>query len=326
MKFRKFGRTGIKVSEIGIGTWAIGGDMWGPQDEKNSVDALKKSLELGCNFFDTAIAYGNGHSERIIGRVMKEEGVLDDVVIATKVPPKNYLWSPPSSQSIDLAFPPEWIRECCETSLKNLGRSYIDILQLHTWSKSWDKETEWFEEMKKLKEEKKIRVIGISVRPVDPSEANSHISANRVESIQTVYNIMDQNPEQSLLPLAKKNEVGIIGRVPYAEGILTGKYSKDTKFNKEDWRSSMLQKIMPKLINQVEKIKELISDMPLYDAALKFCLSNDSVSVVIPGARNAMQAEKNLAVSDSEWKLSKEQLNELRRLWKEKKIGGIVFA
>src|SRR3989338_925605 len=325
MKFRKLGKTKMKVSEIGFGMWAIGGDMWGRQDDKDSVDALKKSLELGCNFFDTALAYGNGHSEKILGQVMKEEKILDDVIIATKVPTRNGVWSPPSNVKIEDAFPSEWIRESCEISLKNLGRNYIDVLQLHTWSKSWS-ETEWFDEMKKLKDEGKIRAIGISVSPERPAEANEQISENRVETIQTVYNILDQNPEEKLFPSAKKFEVGIIARVPYAEGILTAKFTKETKFSEDDWRKWRLQKNLPELINQVEKIKEITGEIPLHDAALKFCLSRNEVSIVIPGARNKKQAEQNFSVSESEWTLNKNQLDGLRKLWKEKEIGGITFA
>jgi len=326
MKFRKLGKTKIKVSEIGFGMWAIGGDMWGKQDDKDSIGALKKSLEVGCNFFDTALAYGNGHSEKILGNVMKEEKVLDEVIIATKVPPKNEIWSPPPHIKIQDAFPPEWIRKSCEISLKNLGRNYVDVLQLHTWNKSWDEETDWFEEMKKLKDEGKIRAIGISVSPTNPDQANLHISQSRVETVQTVYNIIDQNSEKKLFPVAKEYEVGIIARVPYAEGILTGKFKKDSKFPKEDWRSYSLQKHLPNLVKQVEKIKQVVKDMPLIEAALKFVLSSSEVSVVIPGCRNVKQAKMNFGVSESDYNLTKKQVRELRKLWRDGEIGGITFA
>ena len=326
MKFRKLGKTKIKVSEIGLGSWAIGGDMWGKQDDKDSIAAFKKSLELECNFFDTAVAYGNGHSEKILGQVMKEEKVLDDVIIATKVPPKNKVWSPPINEKIKDAFPREWIRKSCEISLKNLGRDFIDVLQIHTWNKNWDEETEWYDEMLKLKDEDKIRAIGISVSPGRPDEANEHISKNRLEAIQAVYNILDQNAEKNLFPLAKEFDIGIIARVPYAEGILTGKFTKDTKFSQEDWRRFSLQKNLSELIGQVEKIKEIVGNMELYEAALKFCLSHDAVSVVIPGCRNAKQAEKNFGVSDSGNRLTETQSSQLRKLWEEKEIGGVTFA
>ena len=326
MKFRELGKTKIKVSEIGFGMWAIGGDMWGRQDDKDSVSALKKSLEIGCNFFDTALDYGKGRSEKILGKVMKEEKVLDDVIIATKIPPRNGVWSPPANQKIEDAFPTEWIRESCEISLKNIGRNYIDVLQLHTWNKTWDEETEWFEEMLKLKDEGKIRAIGISVSPDRPAEANEHVSKNRIESIQVVYNILDQNPEKKLFPVAKEKGIGIIARVPYAEGVLTGKIKRDTKFSDDDWRKWALQKNLPELLEQVEKIKKNIGDVELYEAALKFCLSRNEVSVVIPGCRNEKQAEMNFGVAESDKNLTKSQLNELRELWEKKEIGGITYA
>lgn len=301
--------------------------MWGKQDDKDSEKALRKSLELGCNFFDTALVYGNGHSEKILGQVMKEEKVLDDVVIATKVPPKNGIWSPPLDVSINSSFPADWIRESCEISLKNIGRNYIDVLQLHTWNKSWDEETQWFEEMTKLKDEGKIRGIGISVSPARPDEANENISKNKVESIQTVYNILDQNPEKSLFEIAKENDVGIIARVPYAEGFLTGKFNKDTKFSNDDWRrQSRIQKNFLKILDQIEKIKRIVGDAELHEVALKFCLSRNEVSAVIPGTRNEKQAEKNFGVAESDMKLTKDQLNQLRLLWQRKEIGGITFA
>lgn len=316
-------KTSIKVSEIGFGSWAIGGERWGPQDDKDSIDALNRALDLGCTFFDTALTYGDGHSEKLIGQVMKERKCLDEVVIATKVPPKNWVWNPPANQPVKDAFPKDWIVECCEQSLKNLGRSYIDILQLHTWNESWENETDWHEVMQKLKDEGKILAVGISVSGGRPNEANKQISQEKVDTIQVVYNILDQSPEEKLFPLARKQKVGIIARVPLASGFLTGKFTKDTKFGKGDWRLEAFGKKLNTLLEQVEKVKAVVNNMPLYEAAIKFCLANSTVSSVIPGIRNTKQAEMNLDISDV--KLTEEQINKLHELWLSREIGGFIY-
>lgn len=327
MKYREFGKTGIKVSEIGFGAWAIGGEMWGFQDDKDSIAAINKALDLGCNFFDTAIAYGNGHSERLIGSVLRERKILDNVIIATKVPPKNGVWSPPIEQSIKEAFPPDWITECCNQSLKNLGRDYIDLLQLHTWNKSWDNETGWHETLMKLKEDGKIKGFGISVSAARPNEANKHVAEEMVDAIQVVYNIFDQTPEKELFQLVREHKIGIIAREPLAAGGLTGKFTKDTKFPEGDWRSYMRNREwLEKIVMQAELVKRIIPrDMQMYEAAIKFCLSSPAVSAVIVGTRNAKQAEMNFSVSD-ERELGKIQLNGLKQLWTSGKIGGLRFA
>lgn len=327
MQFRELGKTGIRVSEIGFGAWAIGGEMWGKQDDADSMAALHRALDLGCNFFDTALAYGNGHSERLIRDVLKERGVLKDVVIATKVPPKNYVWDPPLSVRIGKAFPGDWIVKCCHRSLKNLGRDYIDVLQLHTWSPSWAEHVEWYAAMRKLKEQGKIRVIGISVSAQRHAEANPQIEAGHVDAIQVIHNIIDQAAEETLFPLAQKHGIGILSRVPLASGALTGKFTRDTKFPKSDWRSERPERNwVATMVDQVEKIKFLTEDgTPLTYAALKFCLSHPAVSAVIPGIRNAKQAESNFAASDGK-PMSAEHAARLREMYRRKEIGGLFFT
>ena len=327
MQFRELGKTGIKVSEIGFGAWAIGGEMWGKQDDADSIAALHKALDLGCNFFDTALAYGDGHSEKLIHQVLKERGGLNDVVIATKVPPKNGVWDPPTSTPIGKEFPPGWIVKCCERSLKNLGRDWIDILQLHTWNPAWAERVGWYEAMLKLKEQGKIRAIGISVSAVRHGEANPHIKKKRVDSIQVIHNIFDQAAEKTLFSLAEKKGVGILSRVPLASGALTGKFKRDTKFPKDDWRSERPQKNwIAEMIDQVEKIKFVTEDgTSLTHAALKYCLAHPAVSAVIPGIRNAKQAEDNFAASDGKL-MPAEHVARLRELYRRKAIGGSFFT
>ncbi len=327
MQFRELGKTGIKVSEIGFGAWAIGGKMWGKQTDADSIAALHKALDLGCTFFDTALAYGDGHSEKLIRRVFKERGVLNDMIIATKVPPKNGQWDPPTNLPISQEFPGAWIIECCERSLKNLGRDHVDILQLHTWSPSWAERVEWHAAMEKLKAQGKIRVIAISVSAVRHDEANPQIKAGRVESVQVIHNIIDQSAEKTLFPLAQKKGVGILSRVPLASGVLTGKFTRETKFPKGDWRSERPdQNWVGEMVDQVEKLKFLTEDgTSLTHAALKYCLAHPAVSAVIPGIRNAAQAEANFSASDGK-PLSAEQVARVRALYRRKEIGGLFFT
>lgn len=327
MQFRELGSTGIRVSEIGFGAWPIGGEMWGGQDDADSVAALHRALDFGCNFFDTALSYGNGHSEKLINQVLKERGVLNEVVIATKVPPKNSFWDPPLSMAIGKEFPGDWIIKCCERSLKHLGRDWVDILQLHTWNPSWANRVQWYETMLKLKEQGKIRVIGISVSAVRHDEANPQIEKNRVECIQVIHNILDQSAEKTLFPLARKKGIGILSRVPLASGALTGKFTPATKFPKGDWRNERPNKNwVSEMVAQVEKIKFLTEDgTPLAHAALKYCLANPVVSSVIPGIRNAKQAEENFCASDGK-ALKMEDAERLREMYRKHEIGALFYT
>lgn len=299
MQYRTLGRTGIKVSEVGFGAWAIGVKNWGQQDDRDSIAALHKALDMGCTFIDTAQVYGNGHSERLIARVFKERG--ERVTVSTKIPPKNDIWGPQPGTDIRDAFPADWLIERCEMSLRNLETETIDIYQLHTWCPTWDKETEWYEALVKLREQGKIRYIGISVSDHRPWEANPQIKAGRVDTIQVIYNILDQSPEKELFPLAQKHNVGIINRVPLASGALTGKWTRDTKFPPGDWRGEW--KTRDWLLNKVEQVEQLRflekeTGMPLATAALKYCLAHPALSTAIPGIRNVRQAETNLSASD----------------------------
>ncbi len=315
----------MQVSEIGFGSWAIGGSDWGKQSDKDSVSALDAALNLGCNFFDTALSYGEGHSEKLIGDALRKNKVLEDVIVATKVPPKNGVWEPPIEQPISEAFPSDWITECCNKSLKNLGRSYIDLLQLHTWNKSWDNETDWHETLLKLRDDGKIRAFGISVSGPRPDEANAHVIRGSVDTIQVVYNILNQSAEAVLFPLAKEHNVGIICRVPLASGGLTGKFTDKTRFANGDWRRETEDRgWLLSMVKQVGKVKETMKNsVPLHEAAIKFCLSNPAVSTVVAGVRNAKQAELNFGVQTGE--LTPQKLAELRKMWRSGEIGNLRF-
>jgi aryl-alcohol dehydrogenase-like predicted oxidoreductase len=313
MQYRTLGRTGFRISEIGFGTWAIGAEMWGPQDDAESLAALHRALDLGCTFIDTAQVYGDGHSEQLIARVFRERG--ERVTVATKVPPKNRVWNPPPGTNIDDVFPYDYVYERCEVSLRNLETDCLDIYQLHTWCPTWDRETGWYEAMMRLREEGKIRAIGISVSDDRPGEANTHITAGRVDTIQVIYNILDQSPEWELFPLAQEQNVGIIARVPLASGALTGRFTRETTFPKGDWRRNLGRAWVVEQVDKVEKLGFMTEDgTPLTIAALKFCLSHPAVSTVIPGIRNVRQAEMNLSASDGRL-LPPQQLERLRQLF-----------
>ncbi len=322
MENRTLGRTGIEVSEIGFGAWAIGGEMWGPQNDRESVAALHRALDLGCTFFDTAQVYGDGHSERLIAKVLKERGARDQVTVATKVPPKNRIWRPRPGTPISEAFPPDYIRERCEISLETLETDTLDLYQLHTWCPAWDGETDWYEAMVQLQEAGKIRFVGISVSGDRPGEANSHLEAGRVDSVQVIYNILDQSPEEALFPVAQAHNVGIIARVPLASGALTGKWTRETEFPKGDWRGAWKDRAwLYDKVEQVERLRFLEEDgESLAAASLRFCLSHPAVSTVIPGIRDAEQAEINMGASDG-GPLEESKARRLREMYSDGLIG-----
>ncbi len=326
MKYRKFGSLGWDVSEISFGAWAIGGDMWGPQDDSESIKALHKAIDLGVNFIDTAQGYGKGHSEEIIGKVLKER--KEEIFVATKVPPiEGSPWPPPENFDVMKSFPPEYIIERCEGSLKKLQRDYIDVYQFHSWAPSFNLRDEWFEAMLKLKEQGKIRAIGVSVHDTTPDSVIGAFALDKADSVQVIYNMFEQYPAFNLFPVCKKLNKAVIVRVPFDEGSLTGKFTADTKFSEGDVRRHYFRgNNLKAVIERVEEIKVYKDQkhrlMSIAEFALKFCLNNDAVSTVIPGIRNIRQAKLNTAASNGT-SFSKEEINELknfywrRDLWRE---------
>lgn len=315
MQYRKFGRFDWQVSEIGFGAWAIGGDMWGPQDDSESIKALHRALDLGVNFIDTAQGYGSGHSEEIIGKVLKERN--EEIYVATKIPPKTMEWPPPMEAEVNNVFPPNYIIGECEKSLRRLQRDYVDIYQFHTWVTAFNIREEWFEAMLKLREEGKIRAIGVSVPDTTPDYVIGALALGKVESVQLIYNIFEQYPKLNILPVCQNLGVGVIVRVPFDEGALTGKFTETTSFPAGDVRQHYFRgNNLKAVVNRVEKIREFKDrrhpEMPMAEYALRFCLGHTAVSTVIPGIRNVKQAEMNVAASDGQ-PLSAEELNELEQ-------------
>lgn len=298
MKTRKLGRTGIEVSEIGFGAWAIGGAMWGGPRDEEARRALRRAYDRGVRFVDTALVYGQGHSERLVGELLREK---PDVKVATKVPPKNYAWPARPGTPIEDAFPSAWIRECCEQSLKNLGVERIDVLQLHVWADAWTERDEWYGTMCRLRDEGKIGAIGISINSHDPASAVRVVRAERVDVLQVFYNVFDQSPEDALYPACLERGVGVIARVPLDEGSLTGKLREDTTFPEGDFRRSYFAGgLLAETVRRVEALRPILEGAAgsMARGALRFCLSHPAVSTVIPGMRTDRQVDENCAASD----------------------------
>jgi aryl-alcohol dehydrogenase-like predicted oxidoreductase len=300
MKYRTLGRTGWKVSEIGFGGWAIGGS-WGPQNEKDSLDALHKALELGVNFIDTAASYGGGRSERLIAQVLK--GRRDKVYVATKTPPAPGDWPPTPYDRAEDRYSEKYLRENVEERLRNLGTDCIDVLQLHTWTRAWNRDPKPLEHLRKLQKEGKIRHFGISTPEQDQNCVVELMKAGWLDVVQVIYNIFDQEPAAELLPTAQACNVGIIVRVPFDEGSLTGRFTKDTKFAPDDFRGRYFAG--DRLARTVERAAKVQADLAaggnaytLPQAALKFVLAHPGVSTTIPGIRNVTQAQANCGSSD----------------------------
>ena len=300
MKYRMLGRTGIRVSEIGFGAWAIGGS-WGTQRDDDSVAALHNALDSGVNFIDTAAGYGDGRSERLIHRVLKERGELGKVTVATKTPPVPGQWPPTPYDRAEERFPEKYLRENVEERLRNLGTDRIDILQLHTWTRAWNREPKPLEFLRKLQKEGKVRFIGISTPEHDQNSLIELMRTGWLDTVQVIYNIFEQEPAAEFLPAAMENDVGVIVRVPFDESALTGKLTENTKFEKDDFRNRYFSgDRLKRVVGEVMKVEQDLngSGLALPQAALKFVLAHPGVSVTIPGMRTVSQTEANLAVSD----------------------------
>ncbi|HET8645166.1 MAG TPA: aldo/keto reductase, partial [Vicinamibacteria bacterium] len=303
MQTRVFGRTGVKVSEIGYGAWGIGKAMWIGADDAESMRALDRALDLGVDFIDTALGYGRGHSESLVGQVIRERGAEGKVFVATKVPPKNLVWPAQRGIPVSQCFPGGYVRSCAEKSLYNLGLERIDLLQLHTWQDEYldQKDAGWADALLKLKDEGKVRSLGISINDHDPASALRAVASGLFDSVQVIYNIFDQSPEKELFPACRQHGVAVIARVPFDEGSLTGRITAETTFPDGDWRNHYFQGDRKRQVEErVRRLQPLLDGEAhtLPELALRFCLSHDAVSTVIPGMRTVKNVEANAAVSD----------------------------
>jgi aryl-alcohol dehydrogenase-like predicted oxidoreductase len=297
MEYRRFGRTDWKVSEIGYGMWGLAGWTGSEQDEVNR--ALDRSVELGCNFFDTAWGYGAGLSEQILGALMKRHSGKR-LYFATKIPPKNFKWPSKSHFKIEDCFPANHIIEYTEKSLKNLNAECIDLQQFHVWEDSWSGRDEWKRAVEKLVHDGKVKHFGVSVNRWEPDNVLNTLETGLVDTVQVIYNIFDQAPEDNLFPLCRRLDIGVIARVPFDEGTLTGTLTKDTVFPKDDWRSTyFVEENLDSSVDHAEALRSLIpAGMTMADLALRFILCNDAVHTIIPGMRKIRNVEANIATSD----------------------------
>ena len=298
MQYRPLGKTGIQVSDIGYGAWGIGGKQWLGGEDGESLKALRRAIELGVNFIDTALAYGDGHSERLVGQVVRETAAK--IYVATKVPPMNRIWPARSGTPISEVFPYEYIISSVDESLQNLALSSIDLLQLHVWNPEWTDNTEWRRAFEDLKRSGKVHHVGISLSEHDPDSGLSLIRTGLIDAVQVIYNIFDQAPERALFPLCLEENVGVLARVPLDEGGLTGSIRVDTEFPPGDFRDYYFRGPDRKrqVVEHVDALRRDLGDANLADTALRFCLSHPAVSTVIPGMRTVHHAEANCALSD----------------------------
>jgi aryl-alcohol dehydrogenase-like predicted oxidoreductase len=314
MKHRKLGRTSFDVSELGYGAWGIGGTMWIGASDKESLAALHRAIELGVNLIDTALVYGDGHSEELVGRVVRESP--RKVYVATKTPPKNRLW--PARQGIGIAevFPQDYIMRSAEESLKNLGLDTIDLLQLHVWNPEWLDRDDWRRGFEDLKTQGKVRAVGISINDHQPDTALAIVETGLIDTVQVIYNIFDQSPERDLFPACIRHNVGVLARVPFDEGSLAGRITEKTTFPEGDFRNYYFRDDRKKQV--AERVAALVRDLGLEDSsylpgiAMRFCLSHPAVSTVIPGMRSIRSVEAN-AMASGQGPLPSSTLQVLRR-------------
>jgi len=301
VNYRKLGRTGLEVSEVGYGAWGIGKSQWMGAEDDESLRALNRAIDLGLTFIDTALGYGEGHSERLVGRTVRTRD--EAVHVATKIPPKNRIWPAPPGLHPDETFPADHVRECTETSLENLGLETIDVQQFHVWQDEWLGEGDWQEAVEDLKREGKIRHFGVSINDHQPANAIKLIESGLVDTVQVIYNVFDQSPEDGLLPACLEHGVGVIVRVPFDEGALTGAITPETKFDEGDFRNDYFRDDRKRQVQ--ERVRAIVSDLgvtedEIAEIALRYILSHPAVSTVIPGMRSVRNVERNMRVADGE--------------------------
>ncbi len=313
MRYRTLGKTGLEVSVLGYGAWGIGQTMWIGADDDESLRALRRAIELGVNFIDTAYGYGNGHSEELVGQAVRE--AAGTVHVATKIPPRNRMWPAPAGVPADEAFPAEHVVRCTEESLRRLGVDAIDVQQFHVWSDEWVGEGTWLEAVEQLKRAGKIRFFGVSINDHQPANAIRLVESGAVDTVQVIYNVFDQSPEDELFPAVERANVGVIARVPFDEGSLTGRVRPDTEFPEGDFRRNYFrderkEEVWLRAGAVASELEVPVDD--LAGPALRFCLSHRAVSCAIPGMRSVANVERNVEAANA-GPLTAEQLEQLRR-------------
>ncbi|NAS14260.1 aldo/keto reductase [Poritiphilus flavus] len=310
MEYRKFGRTGWSVSEIGYGMWGMGG--WTESDDIQSAKSLDLAVENGVTFFDTAWGYGEGHSEKLLGELVRRHPDRK-LFTASKIPPMNFKWPARPEYNYEESYPPGHITEFTEKTLKNLGLEQIDLMQFHTWDDGWSSREEWQRTVEDLKTSGKVAAMGISMNRWEPENGIKALETGFIDAVQVIYNIFDQAPEDVLFPICERLNIGVIARVPFDEGTLTGNITKETTFPEDDWRSTYF--VPENLIasaDRADRLRPVVPEgMTMAEMALRFILMNKTVGTVIPGMRKASNVLANTATSDGQG-LSEELFSVLR--------------
>lgn len=311
MKYRKLGRTGFDVSEIAHGLWGMSG--WTGSDDQQSLAALQLAVDLGCNFFDTAWAYGEGKSDSLLGEIMTRNSGKR-LYAASKIPPANDKWPAIPKYKYRDVFSPDHVFKYADLIRKKLQVDTIDLLQFHVWDDSWTDNPDFHSTVEKLKDGQWIRFFGLSLNRWEPGNGLKALRTGLVDAVQVIYNIFDQSPEDELFPACQELNIGVIARVPFDEGSLGGKMTLATRFPKDDWRSGYFgPENLEKTIKRVDKIREILPrDMTLPEMSLRFILSHPAVSTIIAGMRKPEHVRQNIAVSDA-GPLDKPLLAELKK-------------
>jgi aryl-alcohol dehydrogenase-like predicted oxidoreductase len=298
MKYRTLGRTNWQISEIGYGMWGMAG--WTSSDDEESFRSLQLAVDMGCNFFDTAWGYGRGKSEGLLGELIRANKGKK-LYTATKMPPKNFQWPSKREHTLNDCFPPDHIEKYVEKSLKNAGLDSYDLMQFHTWEDHWLEDDRGIKKMIELKEQGLFKAIGISINRWEPWNGVKAVKSGLIDSVQVIYNIFDQNPKDELFPACRKMNVGVIARVPFDEGSLTGTLTKDSRWPEGDWRNTYFvpENLIPS-VEHADALKPLIpGGMTMSEMALRFILGEQTVSTIIPGMRNPVHAGMNMRTSDA---------------------------
>jgi aryl-alcohol dehydrogenase-like predicted oxidoreductase len=299
MRYRRFGRTGWEVSELGYGMWGMGG--WSGSDDEESLRSLQRAVDLGVNFFDTAYVYGDGHSEGLLGRLVRANPG-QRLYTASKVPPKNRKWPSLRESTLEETFPPDYVEEYVHLSLKNLGLERVDLMQFHVWEDAWLEDERWSKKLDELRSQGLVGAVGISINRWEPWNGVRAVQTGLIDAVQVIYNIFDQNPEDELFPACREQDVAVIARVPFDEGTLTGTLTKESTWPEGDWRNTYF--VPENLIPSVERADALKpvaerAGVTMPEMALRFILSNPTVSTIIPGMRKLKNVESNAAASDA---------------------------
>ncbi len=300
MQTRKLGRTGLEVSILGYGAWGISGKQWIGAEDDASLAALRLAISKGVNFIDTALAYGDGKSEELVGKVVREAS--ETVYVATKVPPKNRVWPARLGTGIEDVFPYQYIVDSTDTSLRNLGLERVDLQQLHVWNPEWLERDEWRRAFEDLKRDGKVRFVGISINDHQPETALGIIETGLIDTVQVIYNVFDQSPERELFAACQKHNIGVLARVPFDEGSLTGRINADTVFPEGDFRNYYFRG--DRKAEVAARVATILADLgrtataEMAEVALRFCMTHPAVSTVIPGMRSLSSVTANAAAAE----------------------------